>query len=491
FEPRRATVLTGSLASISQRELVTANIADRDHPALLADLLLAWPVNRLVSSGDYLIEIADGGSWTGETPAARVALASDPDAVLEEVDLGAGTIRDAVLQGGKLYVLRQTPANQDFRYYYYGWPVIMPMMASANAAPVTSENSIQADQPAVYLEIYDASALPQLNLLGSVSSSLSGGQTYDLGTLLWASPTCPVVVVQPQTWSSYRYPLLMAPVVVAAKTAVTSGTPVAVASSVASSMMIWRSPTLTSVPAVAIVFQVADASAPTVQNSVTLTAVGDTAINAATAGGGLLVFGYGNQAAVLADGTYSRCRHFLRILDLQNSSNPALRSPLDLPGRLVAATDVTHDGFLAWTESFGAKKTQPVGDRQVQVSTCDGTQVFQIASLSLSGFTAITADGRGLFLAQDKVVNRYGLNDAGTLAASGSITLDWTPNALRAIPGGLLGSDWNHLFRSASITGAVSAWQSTDWAEVQKVMPLENGSVLVPTGEYGVNRLDP
>jgi len=284
---------------------------------------------------------------------------------------------------------------------------------------------------------------------------------------------------------------LMAPVVVAAKTAVTSGTPVAVASSVASSMMIWRSPTLTSVPAVAIVFQVADASAPTVQNSVTLTAVGDTAINAATAGGGLLVFGYGNQAAVLADGTYSRCRHFLRILDLQNSSNPALRSPLDLPGRLVAATDVTHDGFLAWTESFGAKKTQPVGDRQVQVSTCDGTQVFQIASLSLSGFTAITADGRGLFLAQDKVVNRYGLNDAGTLAASGSITLDWTPNALRAIPGGLLGSDWNHLFRSASITGAVSAWQSTDWAEVQKVMPLENGSVLVPTGEYGVNRLDP
>ena len=489
FEPRRATVLAGSLASISQRELVTANIADRDHPTILADLVLAWPVNRLVSSGDYLIEIAEGGSWTGETPAARVAFTSDPDSVLDEVDLGAGTIRDAVLQDGKLYVLRQTPANQNFRYYY-GGPIAMPMLASSNAVQSLSGNSTQADQPAVYLDIYDASTLPKLSLLGSASSSLSGGQTYDVGELLWASPTCPVVVVQPQSWSYFNwdYPMLMNSV--ASKASMASGSPAAASGGV-SRMMIWHPPTRTSIPAVAIIFQVADADAPTVQSPVTLTAVGDTAVNATIAGGGLLVFGYGSKEAILDNGNYSRCHHSLRILDLQDPSTPALRSPIALPGRLVAATDVTHDGFLAWTESFGSKKTQPVGDRQVQVSTCDGTQVFQVASLSLSGFDAITSDGRSLFLAQDNAVNRYDLNDAGTLAAGGSIPLDWTPNALRAIPGGLLGSDWNHLFRSASTTGEVSDWQSVDWADVQNVVPLENGSVLVPAGEYGVDRLDP
>ena len=490
FQPRRATVLAGSLASISQRELVTANIADRDNPAILADLLLAWPVNRLVSSGDYLIEIAEGGSWTGEPPVARVALTSDPDSVLEEVDLGAGTVRDAVLQGGKLYVLRQTPANQNFRYYYGGPIIAMRMVAGTDAVQALSGNSTQADQPAVYLDIYDASALPKLSLLGSVSSPLTGGQTYDIGSLLWASPACPVVVVQPQSWSYFNYPMLLDAVPVAAKATVASSASVA-ASGVASSMMIWRPPTLTSVPAVAIIFQVADASAPTVQSPLTLTAAGDSAVNAPTAGGGLLVFGYGSKEAVLAGGTFSRCQHSLRILDLQNPSIPALRSPIALPGRLVAATDVTHDGFLAWTESFGSKKIQPVGDRQLQVSTCDGAQVFQVASLSLNNFGALTADGRSLFVTKDKAVNRYDLNDAGTLAAGGSIPLDWTPNALRAIAGGLLGNDWNHLFRSTSTTGEVSDWQGVDWADVQKVVPLEYGSVLVPAGEYGVDRLDP
>lgn len=489
FEPRRATVIGASLASVSQRQLVTADISDRDNPTVLADLLLAWPVNRLVNSGDYLIEIAEGGSWSGEAPVARVALTSDPDSVLEEVGLGDGFVRDAVLREGRLYVLRQTPVAGRFG----GWWSPMPVILNATLSKF-SDPSQTAGQPTLHLDIYDASALPKLALTGSASSKLTGGQTYDIGPLLWASPSNPVVVVQPQSWSfiwgPYDQPAVLKKTPV--RSTIASTTTIAVSDM--AGFMPYPPRRRTPVPAFALVFQVADAGAPTVLKPVTLTAAGDTSVIAATAGGGSLVFGYGSKPEVLEGGTFTRCRHALRILDLQDPSKPVLRPTVDLPGKLLAITDLTPDGFLAWTESFASDSKRTKGGRELKVSASDGKDIYQVASMSLSGLGATAADGRSFYAVNDKAINRYLISDTGSFTTGGSVALDWSPNTLLSIPGGLLGSDWNHLFRAIwndTPDGEVFDWETLHSAEVRKVIPLEKGSVLVPAGDYGVDRLDP
>jgi hypothetical protein len=247
-------------------------------------------------------------------------------------------------------------------------------------------------------------------------------------------------------------------------------------------------------PAVALVFQVDAPAAPTVQPAVTLTAAGDTSITGATAGGGLLAYGYGSKTEALDGGIYSRCLHSLKILDLIDPANPVLSNPIDLPGRLFAVSDLTHDGFLAWTESIASSQKRVTGNRQIQVGACDGKDLTQVASLDLVGFGPKVADARSLFLAQDKTVTRYVLTDGATLTASGSVQLDWAPSALKPVHGGLLGSDWSHLFLATwndTADGSVSDWETLRSADVQQVIPVDKGSVLVPVGDYGVDRLDP
>jgi len=67
FDPLRATLVNGALASISQKELVTASLQTNGDPLFLADLLLAWPVNRIITTTKHLIQIEDGASpyWWG------------------------------------------------------------------------------------------------------------------------------------------------------------------------------------------------------------------------------------------------------------------------------------------------------------------------------------------------------------------------------------------------------------------------------------------
>lgn len=485
FAPRRSKVVAGSLASISQRELITADITDRDKPAILADLLLAWPVDRLVTSGDYLIEITSGGSWTGESPSAKITTISDPDSVLDEVDLGKGIVRDAVLRDDRLFVLRQTPAPLDF---WPGGPVFA--LASKSSDP---------GQPALTLDIYDATALPKLVLLGSATAPLDKDGNWQVGGLLWPSPTTAVVVAQPVSWP-YWGPVPQ-PIALASRTtkdvgvAGGSGGTLTISPNVLYPFWFPRPPTPS--PASAFIFQVSKPSAPKALKPLTLTTQGDTQVSSTAAGGGVLVYGYGSKQQTSDNGSRSQCTHLLRILDVQDASNPLLRPAIDLPGRLIAITDITADGFLAWTENFSPEKTakKPAPQtRQIQVSASDGTDVYQIASLSPGDDALLAADGRALYVARNKSITKHRLSDAGAIETAGSVKLDWSPTTLRPISGGLLGSDWSHIFRALwtdSSEGDVFDWEILRSADLQNVVPLKNGSVLLPVGDYGVDRLDP
>jgi len=477
FQPRRAAMIGGTLASISQKQLITADVADRDAPAILADLILAWPVDRLLASGDFLIEISAGNSWAGETPMAVVASVNDPDAALGEVSLGDGLVKDALLRDRRLYVLRQTPADTG-TYWYRPMPVLLSTAAGAPSSPIGSAR-------ALHLDVYDISALPAMPLLGTTSAALPDNVTsFETGSLLEASTSRLVTWIQPQRWSSWMPPIYHI------ADDFNGGRILPGAASVGRIYPGAKS----AEPARAFVFDVSTDS-PKAFAAIVMVPTGSSAIKAATAGGGLFVFGYSSKATSvdnLAGGTVSTRQHKLRILDV--AGTPALRAAIDVPGQLFSVTDLSADGFLAWTESRSVAPKKNTASRQVQVSACDGLDVFLVAGTELPGTGVLAADGRSLFsvTAKGTSVVRHRLTDSRTLALQDSLDLGWTPENLRVISGGLLGSKWGRLFRapwSDTGTGEVLDWQTDRTVNLSSVVPRPDGSVFSPSGAYGVDVL--
>jgi uncharacterized secreted protein with C-terminal beta-propeller domain len=506
LDPLRADLIGSALASISQRELVTADVSSPDKPVVLADITLAWTVNRIVASGDSMIQITDGGSWTGEPAMARVSTVADPDAGLREISLGDGVVKDAVLKDGRLYVLRQNPPDT----VWNGWwarPLLYGGGSSVQSGGTT---------PSLFLDIYDASKPPALSLKGSVAAQLPGNDTaWDVGSLVFASPDTLAVVAQPQSrnfcwwWPPVYYG---GPIVAMADAVpyVGSVKPAARAGKVAEpAAVVAVDPPLTTNlacrvypgyadfspstnPASAMIFQVSNPSAPVAQPPLALTDAGNTPVKYSTAGSGMLVYGYGEKETPWNQSSgesLTTSRHHLRFVDLTDVANPVLSPVFDLPGRLQEVSDLSTDGFLAWT-------TTRSGGFQLQVSACDGITLSQVASQSLAQNGAVVARGRDAFAVQGNSVCRYSLADSGILAAAGSIAMDWSPSSLRALPSNgtpqstlLLGSDWSHLLTSIwkSSGGDSLEWPTDRPVDVTKAVTLPDGSVLSPADTYGVD----
>ena len=486
FDPLRATLVNGVLASISQKELVTASLPTNGDPSLLADLLLAWPVNRIITTTKHLIQIEDGASpywwgWYGSGVAtARVSPLNDPDSGLSEIPLGKGVVKDAVLKGSSLYVLRQNPDNASF--WRWGWYDSL----------TTQENA----SPTLFLDIYDASRLPDLKLSGSTSIQLPGNDSaWDLSGLLFPSAKSAVVVAQPQA-RSYRWGGYVTPLIADASVGNVSSAKLASPAVVSCEPYIFNGyqPTQSKNAAVAVVFQTENLSAPVAQPVLPLTDTNSTPVVSSAAGGGMLIYGYASKETPLADGTErSTSQHNLRILDLSDPTSPILGQPLALPGRLVEVSDITADGFLAWTQT---RVNGSSGAGQFQVSACNVASLSQIASLSLTNYGGMTTAGRNLFTIQGKAVARYILNYSGVLAGAVKVTFDWIPSSLKIgadTPNTLIGSDSQNLF-SWSYTNPKA--QALDWTtdrtvDIQKAAVRTDGSVLAPAGEYGVDDYQP
>jgi len=523
FDPLRASLVNGVLASISQKELVTASLPLNGNPSLLADLLLAWPVNRILTTANHLIQIEEGASsswwgWYGSGAATvRVSPLNDPDSGLTEIPLGKGVVKDAILRGNFLFILRQNPDNKST----WGWGRVW-------YAP-TPQTDVS---PTLFLDIYDASRLPDLKLTGSTSLKLPGNDSaWDLSGLLIPSGKSAVVVAQPQArsyrWGGYlrptpvTLPAISLPILTTStvtmtltnvsNSLVTTTTNTIVAASIgnvssaklASSPMIascmpypfdgYQPPQSTN-PTIAVVFQTENHSAPAAQPVIPLTDTNSTPVVFSAAGGAMLVYGYANKEKPLTDGTeLSTSQHTLRILDLNDPTAPILGQPLALPGRLVGVSDITADGFLAWTQT---RVKGASGAGQLQVSACDVVSLSQITGMTFSNSTPVVAVGRVLFAAQGKDVARYSLNDLGVLVSTGKVTFDWAPSTLTISTNPtstLLGADSQNLFSWSynKSKAQVLDWTTDRSVDLQKSSIRSDGSVLAPAGEYGVDEYQP
>ncbi len=125
---RRGTSINGFLLAISGRELVVATDAEAGATSTeVARLELAWPVDRIVPVGDYLIEIetlgaptqyewgwnwpsvgnySNSGSRANNRIVLRLTTRQDPETILDSVELAGdqSTIVGTSVHGGKLYL---------------------------------------------------------------------------------------------------------------------------------------------------------------------------------------------------------------------------------------------------------------------------------------------------------------------------------------------------------------------------------------------------
>ena len=497
FEPRRAALINGILTSISQKELITANINDRDKPAVLAEVSLAWPVNQVIQSGNFLLQISDGSSavWSGESAVVRISKASSENAIIADVDLGEGTVQDAVLRDSKLYVLRRN------------WGPYIPMVRFVRRPGRIAQ---PASEPELALDIYDASALPALPRLGSAAVPMTNADTNcTVSNILWATDTIPVVITQARPWYGYCYPMICG--LRASDIALPALGRMSVNALAIAPENDNRKPNLLS--AVLRAFDVSNPKAPLALPGFQLPATSSTVITASGAADGLVVFGYGESPSPWRPWGWPSeldqplaCLNRVGMVNLSNPRRPVLGTPVVLPGKLFALTDISRSGFLAFTESVStesilADKDPKTGDaiystslrptRQVQASLVADSQASLIASIPVPLDAKLTAQGRNVYSSAANKIDRYTLSDAASLTNTGSATTDWTPAEIQMRGTSLVGSSGKQLTRVSwpGLDGFVENFKASQWFELTRLTLCPDGSLVVPMGDYGVEKL--
>jgi hypothetical protein len=446
FEPRRAAMVGQALASISQRQLVTADISSPDQPAILADLLLAWPVQRVIAAGGHLLQIADGSTWWDAAPALRVSTISDPDTILAEVPLGAGTIRDAVLRGDRLFLLRA------------GGSDTMVPLADAKIGVVPQPASTST----LTLEIFDVTdpLAPKMLRAISVTPGNDSAQ-WETSPLLFPLNDTAVVLARQRAfypWWGWIRPLP------------------AIMDSLANdqakmSLPAWHHWTPPQESARLLIFDPAGGTTATVEipDDKTLSLEG-------AAAEGLVVFGMGEQLEDWSQPESKRAHH-AGVLDVSDPAKPVLRNSIALPGRLVAISELDARGFLAWTESGS-----------VSVSACDFQNAYLVSTLPGSNARAVAVHGRSAFVANQTGISGYRLEDNAAFSQSGTATLGWPPDSLRVLDGQLCAATYNRFAAvpTTSFPNGLRQWDTATGFDLQKLISPVTGQFAAPAGDYGV-----
>ncbi len=177
--PRRATYHNNRILSVSGQEMITVDATDRDNPEVTAGLELSWNVDQLFVEGEYILEIARRGYWYGDQlpPEIRVVSVDDPETILNRLSLEDRSILGAEVHDGFLYVAQ---GEQGF------YPI--PLIEEGD----DSENEEAPALPNFILSTFDLSTLPEPELVDQVKVEL---ESPFIGQLQFLKPSPGLLVL--------------------------------------------------------------------------------------------------------------------------------------------------------------------------------------------------------------------------------------------------------------------------------------------------------
>jgi hypothetical protein len=396
FAPRRAAAHLGRILSVSNEQLLTANVNDRDHPLITAEADLAWSVNQLFVQDGYLLELATGTRWFGQTqPAVRVAAAGAPNTIVNSLALDALPIAGSALHNGRLYLL------QDPNSYSFPW-VLAPIGGAGDGSAATN----------LVLTVVDVSALPALHILGQMTiapdGAAAGGGSFQAvwpapNLLVWFSTgfnywVNPLMNVAPGSLSPATTGIGVSlagfggTMVVTNRPTVGAGGPPVAAPALRPTTLLGQPSGLLGLPywwpwwgnggARLLACDVSDPAQPRLASSFTLNPTNSWGFSAPSVAQGMVYFSH-EQSSFSTSGTGQwKVSDYLDVVDYTDPTVPTTRPPVNIPGQLAG---VSGDGAMLYLLGNALSSSGNPFENRTALNACsyDGIAAYLLASLAL------------------------------------------------------------------------------------------------------------
>jgi hypothetical protein len=343
LQPRRATYSHNRILSLSGWDLLSVEATDRDKPMVRGETELAWPVDRLFVSGDYVVELGSASGWWG-TPspaAARVAPANDPSLSLNRLELGDLPIVGAALDQGLIYI-----AQSSYIPFYTGDP---------------GGGSDPTNAPNLFLTVVDAKKLPGLEVLGKTSVRVEMPGWSGGWEVLWPKPG--IMVLVGGGMGGWWWPWLDA----------RGGGGIA--------GDFWFRPGFWGVGGGQLLaFDVSSSSTPALVSELNLTTNGWYSFSPPFGVGNLVYLSHSSsEPSDDPTGMWIQ-RTSLDVIDYSDPATPTVRKPVSIPGMLEG---VTHDGELLYTSGVHWTTNQTDWTVWLDASAYDGVSAHPVCTLPL------------------------------------------------------------------------------------------------------------
>lgn len=511
---RRGAVLGDHLISISGQELIVhARGNSQNTPA--AQLSLAWRVDRVLPLGaDALIQIENGFvnhyiyyNYTASQATLRVTRRNDPDALLEEIDLGTGQVIGMTQQGNRLFVGQWIQSQGLQPAKLRTWVLDVSVPSSIRLITSVEHSLLNIDESRMHFEDAqplwtDANTLvwylphytyKQSNFVNPGLVILQPGiiigrpAIISSPGLISLQPGMTLVAsTQDQPVTSVRTTSSATPQLFSAT--VSLSTTVRPLSSLAAMLCPIHATQSTPVARTSIPIQsdgvVRDSSKAITQNGFIFLSY-DTVTSEATSDGYIQIWNISRL----------RLRSWLRVVDFR-ASNVVVRDPASIPGPLVGLHQADAQGAILLTKSDASASFH--SPATLQASAYDGIQVFQLDTHEIETYqkNCQTSDGaRFYYVGDGQTVVGIGYDSAsGLLNELNQWRLTTPPQGLQIIGSYMLANSTGNLETATlSSSGLLTPAAQFDTPTninllIQQTANSPEG-LWIPAMEYGVEFL--